>query len=103
MTLQTTPWDSAEYLKTDKDIAAYLDAVLEEGDPALVAHALGIIARARGIKQMVDETGLARHILCSALSADGKPEFATVLKVISLGASFAYPLGLIMIFQSSTY
>jgi len=52
MTLQTTRWDSAEYLKTDEDIAAYLDAVLEEGDPALVTHALVIIARARGINQL---------------------------------------------------
>ena len=40
--MKTTPWDSAEYLKTDEDIAAYLDAVLEEGDPAPVTHALGI-------------------------------------------------------------
>ena len=83
MALQTTPWDSAEYLKTDEDIATYLDAVLEEGDPALVSHALGIIARARGINQMADETGLARDSLCVALSAEGKPEFATVLKVIN--------------------
>ena len=83
MALQTTPWDSAEYLKTDEDIATYLDAVLEEGDPALVSHALGIIARARGINQMADETGLARDSLCDALSAEGKPEFATVLKVIN--------------------
>lgn len=83
MTLQTTRWDSAEYLKTDEDIAAYLDAVLEEGDPALVTHALGIIARAKGINQMVDETGMARDSLFSALSAEGKPEFATVMKVIN--------------------
>ena len=83
MALQTTPWDSAEYLKTDEEIAAYLDAVLEEGTPALVTHALGIIARARGINQMADETGLARDALCSALSADGNPEFANVMKVIN--------------------
>jgi len=54
MALQTTRWDSAEYLKTDEDISAYLDAVLEEGDPALVTHALGIIARAKGINQLED-------------------------------------------------
>ena len=83
MALQTTRWDSAEYLKTDEDIAAYLEAVLEEGDPALVSHALGIIARARGINQMADETGLARDSLCEALSAEGNPEFATVMKVIN--------------------
>ncbi len=83
MALQTTRWDSAEYLKTDEDISAYLDAVLEEGDPALVTHALGIIARAKGINQIANETGLARDSLCSALSAEGKPEFATVMKVIN--------------------
>ncbi len=83
MTLQTTRWDSAEYLKTNEDIAAYLDAVLEEGDPALVTHALGIIARAKDINQMIDETGMTRDSLCSALSAEGKPEFATVMKVIN--------------------
>ena len=54
MALQTTRWDSAAYLKTDEDISAYLDAVLEEGDPALVTHALGIIARAKGINQLED-------------------------------------------------
>ena len=83
MALQTTRWDSAEYLQTDEDIAAYLDAVLEEGDPALVSHALGVVARARGINQIADETGLTRDKLCDALSADGNPEFATVMKVIS--------------------
>lgn len=83
MALQTTRWDSAEYLQTDNDIAAYLDAVLDEGDPALVTHALGVIARARGINQIADETGLARDSLCNALSADSHPEFASVMKVIN--------------------
>jgi len=83
MALPTTRWDSAEYLQTAEDIAAYLGAVLEEGDPALVTHALGVIARARGISQIANETGLARDSLCNALSADGHPEFATVMKVIN--------------------
>ena len=50
MALQTTRWDSAEYLQTEEDIAAYLNAILEENDPALVTHALGVIARAKRIQ-----------------------------------------------------
>jgi probable addiction module antidote protein len=82
MALKTTRWDSAEHLQTEEDIAAYLDAVLEENDPALVTHALGVIARAKGMSQIARETGLGRESLYKALSPDGNPEFATVLKVI---------------------
>ena len=82
MTLQTTRWDSAEYLQTDEEIAAYLDAVLEEDDPALVTHALGIIARAKGMTALADEAGVSRENLYQALSPEGKPEFATVLRVV---------------------
>lgn len=79
---RTRPYDSAEYLKTDADMAAYLDAVLEDGDPDLVTHALGVIARAKGMAQLARDTGLGRESLYKALSADGNPEFATVLKVV---------------------
>jgi probable addiction module antidote protein len=79
---QTRPWDVAEHLETDEDIAAYLEAALEEGDPALVAAALGDIARAKGMAQIAHETGLARESLYEALSPEGNPEFATVLKVV---------------------
>ena len=82
MALKTTRWDSAEHLRTEEDIAAYLDAVLEENDPALVTHALGVIARAKGMSQIARETGLGRESLYKALSSEGHPEFTTVLKVI---------------------
>ena len=82
MTVKTVRWDSAEYLQTDEDIAAYLDAVLGEDDPALVAHALGVIARAKGMSQLARETGLGRESLYKALSAEGNPEFSTIFKVI---------------------
>lgn len=77
-------YDTAEYLKTDADMAAYLDACLEEAgdDPAFIAHALGVIARARGMSQLARDTGLARENLYKALSKDGNPEFGTILKVI---------------------
>jgi probable addiction module antidote protein len=76
-------WDSAEHLKTEEEIAAYFDAVLEEADPALVRHALGVIARARGMSQLARDTGLTPEGLYKALSADGNPEFSTVMKVIT--------------------
>lgn len=80
--LKTTAWDSAEYLKTDEDVALYLEACLEENDPTLITHALGVIARARGMTQIARKTGLGRESLYKALSPDGNPEFSTVLKVI---------------------
>ena len=80
--IQTKPWDVAEHLETDEDMAAYLEAALEEGDPGLVAAALGDIARARGMAQIAQETGLGRESLYKALSPEGNPEFATVLKVV---------------------
>ena len=77
-------WDSAKYLKTDKDIAAYLDACMDEdpGDGSLIRAGLGDIARAKGMTQLAHDTGLGRESLYKALSADGNPEFATVLKVV---------------------
>ena len=75
-------YDAAEYLETEADMAAYLQAAFEDGDPALVIHALGNIARARGMSQIARETGLRRESLYKALSPEGNPEFATVLKVV---------------------
>ena len=75
-------YDVGEYLKTEEDMAAYLQAAFEEGDPALVIHALGNIARARGMSEIARRSGLRRESLYKALSPDGNPEFATVLKVV---------------------
>jgi probable addiction module antidote protein len=80
----TTPWDPADHLKTEEDMAAYLEAALEEGDPALVAAALGDIARAKGMTQVAREAGLGRESLYKALSPNGNPEFATIMKVVSV-------------------
>lgn len=79
---KTRPWDVVEHLKTGADMAAYLEAVLEDGDPGLVAAALGDIARARGMARIARETGLGRESLYKALSPGGNPEFSTVLKVV---------------------
>ncbi|ELI7925063.1 addiction module antidote protein [Yersinia enterocolitica] len=83
-TLKLRKWDSAEYLKSDEDIAAYLDACIEEGgdDAAFIAKALGNIARAKGMTQLSRDTGIGRESLYKALSGDGNPSFGTVLKVM---------------------
>jgi probable addiction module antidote protein len=81
--IATKPWDPADHLKTEEDMAAYLEAALEEGDPALVAAALGDIARAKGMTQVARDTGLGRESLYKALSASGNPEIATVMKVVA--------------------
>lgn len=82
MPLETTPYDTADYLKTKEAIVAYLEAVFEDGDAALITHALGVIARSEGMTEVAKATGLTRASLHKALSAAGHPEFATVLKVI---------------------
>jgi probable addiction module antidote protein len=79
---RTRPWDAAEHLETAEDMAAYLEAALEEGDPAVVAAAMGDIARAKGITRIARETGLGRESLYKALSPEGNPELATILKVV---------------------
>lgn len=79
---ETRPWDAAEHLETEEDMAAYLEAALEEGDIALIAAALGDIARAKGMTQIARQAGLGRESLYKALSPEGNPEFATILKVI---------------------
>jgi probable addiction module antidote protein len=79
---KTLPWDPAEHLKSEEDMAAYLEAALEEGDPALVAAALGDIARAKGMTALARDTGLARESLYKALSPTGNPELATIMRVV---------------------
>ena len=80
---KTTPYDVTEYLETPEDMAAYLDAWLDEApdDAAGIARALGDIARAKGMTQVARDAGLSRESLYRALSAEGNPSFATVLKV----------------------
>ena len=80
---KTRIWDPAEHLNSDEDMAAYLEAALQEGDSALIAAALGDIARAKGMSQIARDAGLGRESLYKALSADGSPELATIMKVVS--------------------
>lgn len=81
-TKKAQTYDPVEFLKTDEDIMAYLNAALEDGNSSLVSAALGDIARARGMTQLAKETGITRDGLYKALSPTGNPSFATVQKVI---------------------
>ena len=80
---KTSSYDVAEHLRTPEEMAAYLDAWLEDapGDVAGIARALGDVARAKGMSQVAKEAGLSRESLYRALSEDGNPSFATVLRV----------------------
>ncbi|MGU9980490.1 addiction module antidote protein [Phreatobacter sp. HK31-P] len=82
MALETRPWDTSEHLDSSEAIAAYLEAVLEDGDPALFTHALGQVARARGMSQIASEAGLSREALYRALSRDGDPRLSTLTGVM---------------------
>ncbi len=80
---KTTPYDVAEHLRTPEEMVAYLDAWFEDApdDAAGIARALGDIARAKGMSQVAKDTGLSRESLYRALSSEGNPSFATILKV----------------------
>lgn len=80
--LKTTKWDVVDYLKTDENIADYLEAAMEDGHPAVIATAIGNIARAKGMTHVARKAGIGRVGLYKALSPNGNPEFATVLKVL---------------------
>lgn len=80
----TTRFDVAEHLRSPEDMAAYLEACMEEsrGDAAFVAKALGDIARAKGMTQVARDAGLSRESLYKALSGERSPSFDTILKVM---------------------
>ncbi len=82
---KATRYDVAEHLRTPKEMAAYLEACLEEadGDAAFIAKALGDIARAKGMAQVARDAGVSRESLYKALSGDRSPDFETILKVVN--------------------
>lgn len=82
-TTRTTRWDAADYLTDEAAMIGYLEAALEDGDAQIIAAALGDIARAKGMTEVARKAGLGRESLYKALSPDGNPEFATVLRVIN--------------------
>ncbi len=82
MALKTTQWDPAEYLDSSKSIAAYLEAAFDDGDPALIAAALGDVARAIGMTDLANRAGVTREALYKALSPTGDPRLSTFLGVM---------------------
>ena len=94
--MRLSKYDVADYLDSDEMVAAYLDLAFESGDLSRIAEALGNVARARGMTKIAKATGLSREQLYRTLSAKGKPELATVLKVMTaigggLKSSFRAP------------
>ncbi len=88
-------YDTADYLTHPAAAAAYLEAAIDEAgdDPALLAHALGVIARSGNLSELARQVGMSREGLYKALSCDGNPSFATIYKV-------AHALGLRLHFES---
>lgn len=82
MPQETRPFDPATYLDDPEAIVAYLEGAFADGNPAEITDALGVVARARGMSALAEETGLPRQSLYRALSSDGNPEFRTVLRVL---------------------
>jgi probable addiction module antidote protein len=90
MALETRPFDSARYLDNDESIAGFLEAAFETDDPAFIAKAFGVVARARGMTQIANDAGLSRESLYRALGEDGDLELSAVLKVVrALGLRLA--------------
>ncbi len=79
---QTSEWNPSEHISSREEMAAYLEAALEDGDPGVIAATLGDIARSKGMSQLARDAGLGRESLYKSLSADGNPELATILKVV---------------------
>lgn len=87
--IKTRPFDASNYLKDEADVAAYLQAAMDDGDPALLAAALGDIAKARGMTQLARDTGLSRESLYKSLSGERAPSSDTLFKVIhAMGFKF---------------
>lgn len=81
--IPTSLWDVSDHWDSDDDMVLYLNAALEDGDPALICAVLGDIARAKGMSKIADQAGLGRTSLYKALSPEGHPDFVTILKVIN--------------------
>jgi probable addiction module antidote protein len=82
MALETTLYDSADYLNSPEAIAAYIEAAFEDGEPALITHALGVVARAKGMSQLARDAGVTREALYKALTSEGDPKLSTFIGVL---------------------
>ncbi|HSN93891.1 MAG TPA: addiction module antidote protein [Anaerolineaceae bacterium] len=88
--IQTKNWNAADFIETEEDARAYIEAALEEKDLSLFSAALGEIARSKGMTALAKKTGMGRTSLYKALSADGQAQFSTIIKVLdALGYRFS--------------
>lgn len=93
MGLITKPFDAAKYLDSDESIEEFLAAAFEEGDPAFIARCVGVVARARNMSQLARDVGMSRSALYKALSGEGNPEFASIMKILdALGVKLSAKL-----------
>jgi probable addiction module antidote protein len=83
MTRKTTAYDAVEYLDTAEAVTIFMEEALETNDPAFITHCLGVVARSEGMSEVASKTGLSRESLYRALSKEGNPEFATIIKVLA--------------------
>lgn len=83
MAINISSWDASEYLESEDDIAAYLNAALEDGNPAILQAALGDVAKARGMSAIARQAGLGRESLYKSLSLEGNPSWATITKLLN--------------------
>jgi len=81
MALETTPWDPVEHLRSPEDEQAYIEAAFADGDPGLIAAAIGDIARARGMTQIAQAAGVSREVMYKSFRPDGNPTLDTVTRV----------------------
>ena len=81
MTLKTQPFEAARFLEDDEAVAVFITSILEENNPALLAGALGEVAKARGMAQVAEKSGMAREALYKALRSDSQPRFETIARV----------------------
>jgi len=92
--MRTTPFDVTEFLGTREAQVEYITAAYETGDPEFIRDAYNIVARARGMSRIAEETGLSRESLYKALGEKGNPEFGTVMKINrALGITLSAHLG----------
>ena len=82
MTEKLTPFDAAEYLETSEDIAVFLNEALATGNPGYIAHAIGVVARAKGMTDLSNKTGIAREQLYKSFSGEGNPTLRTMFRVL---------------------
>mgnify|MGYP000361337568 CR=1 FL=1 len=83
MTLKTQPFEAARFLEDDEAVAVFITSILEENNPALLAAALGEVAKARGMGQVAKEAGVGRESLYKSLGKEGNPSFRTIVKVVN--------------------